>query len=160
MAIHTLDRKTICPGISNMSDNQKHCAVCNNAGKQLCKGCQNINYCSRTCQESDWPTHKDSINRSSPDSRRAILFPINEGNPKFIWLNNIARGDPDDGYYEAIDWKHLLQGDEGKPQYPPGHRFFQKRLRLASYHSLQRCVNCLTSIFKNLTHLHIESTLR
>jgi len=125
-----------------MSDNQKHCAVCNNAGKQLCTGCGNINYCSRTCQKSDWPTHKllrktfkDFINRPSPNSRRVILFPMNKEHPKFIWVNSLSQG-VDDVYFETVDVEQLealLEGDEVKAQrYPiiPHRTYIERSARL------------------------------
>jgi len=53
---------------------------------------------------------KDFIDRPTPGSRRAILFPANESRPKFIWLNKIE-------HCEEVDVGPLLQGTDAKPSY-------------------------------------------
>lgn len=69
------------------------CVSCNNIAIQHCAGCQNARYCSKLCQERDWSYHKllcktfkDFQERLSKQFYRAILFPVNETRPRFIWF--------------------------------------------------------------------------
>ncbi|KAF2127882.1 hypothetical protein P153DRAFT_432325 [Dothidotthia symphoricarpi CBS 119687] len=71
------------------------CAVCHKpASHQRCSKCKSINYCSNTCQTTDWPAHKilcapflrSHVTRPGPTFRRALLFPEHNAKPKFIWL--------------------------------------------------------------------------
>lgn len=69
------------------------CGVCNSTTAQWCKQCHSITYCSRQCQQSDWPSHKLLCSqysyhqeRPSPLHRRAILFQDSSPQPKFVWI--------------------------------------------------------------------------
>lgn len=73
------------------------CVSCNNLGAQRCSGCQNAYYCSKICQKHDWKLHKHlcksfvkftNQDRPTPYHRRAILFPVDEPVPRFIWVKN------------------------------------------------------------------------
>ena len=91
------------------SDASTSCILCDKSNARLCKQCKSTSYCSKECQQKDWPTHKllcttfcsfDSLRRPSEESYRAILFSIDEKKPKFIWLHCTWLDDPDDGRYQ------------------------------------------------------------
>ena len=78
-----------------MAENQSLCLMCNEPHTQICTSCRSSRYCSRECQQADWPTHKllcnsftafQSTNRPDQDDVRAILFPGKRLKPEFIWL--------------------------------------------------------------------------
>ena len=69
------------------------CVMCNKSPAKRCKQCSSCYYCSRECQESDWPSHKLLCKalstqgpRPSPAHRRAILFPVDHDKPRMAWL--------------------------------------------------------------------------
>lgn len=92
------------------------CTVCHKTvtASQRCAGCQNIKYCSKSCQvriasftcllysgisqSHDWPTHKAlckryaTSTRPTPGMRRALLFATSK--PRFIWLSYRNDGAP------------------------------------------------------------------
>lgn len=43
---------------NNNKENVPECKVCKNPSKDRCSRCKKARYCSRECQVSDWPTHK------------------------------------------------------------------------------------------------------
>ncbi|KAF1348990.1 hypothetical protein BDV97DRAFT_196012 [Delphinella strobiligena] len=97
------------------------CAVCNERGK-LCVRCNNILYCTYICQTADWSCHQlvcrsftqfGDAARPSTKSIRAILFPVAESKPRFIWLNTTSiRDDDDSDGYERPDVMNLLGDDD------------------------------------------------
>ncbi|CAM6122071.1 unnamed protein product [Calypogeia fissa] len=92
------------------------CTICDSNGTQLCTQCRTLRYCSKECQRIDWPTHKllcrsfsDFRTPPGPTFKRAILFPVSEKTPKFIWLKILREYDEEDGYaYDSPQLKGLL----------------------------------------------------
>lgn len=78
------------------------CNMCESEGTKACGKCGNAYYCSAECQRSDWPMHKilckafsdfKSDKRPSPEHFRAVIFPMTQGEPEFVWLGyNQLRG--------------------------------------------------------------------
>ena len=69
------------------------CLSCNKLGINRCSGCSNARYCSAECQRNDWKQHKSVCaafstltERPSPNHIRAILFPVDEDKPRFVWI--------------------------------------------------------------------------
>ena len=84
------------------------CTICDKASAKFCNRCKSARYCSKKCQRSDWPIHRllcgpfsdltlDS--RPSGEHLRAIVLPVDEDMPKFIWLHCQWHHDDDDDYY-------------------------------------------------------------
>ena len=72
------------------------CTACSESTNRLCAKCKSARYCSTACQKADWRIHKllctsfsefDASSRKSDEHFRAILFPVDEKKPKFIWLH-------------------------------------------------------------------------
>ena len=79
------------------------CAMCNNPGS-LCAQCHGIRYCSKACQEVDWPLHKllcksfnsfPSSKRPTPKFQRCIWFPEKGPQPRWVWVRFKAEDEPD-----------------------------------------------------------------
>lgn len=90
--------------------------MCNKSTVHVCNQCKNARYCSTTCQQADWPTHKllcaafshfDALSRPTDEHVRAIFFPVGEMIPKFIWLH-CEWHDEDDGRYQYPKTRPLL----------------------------------------------------
>jgi len=61
----------------------------------LCGACQNISYCDKACQTTDWPTHKNvckpysqctTSSRPGRNHRRVLVFDVAASKPQFEWL--------------------------------------------------------------------------
>lgn len=84
------------------------CAICNTAGARACTRCRSISYCSRECQQKDWPSHRllcaqyhTQPPRPSPSHRRAILLRSEAKTPQLEWVRCIkVENHPDFGTYE------------------------------------------------------------
>ncbi|KAK8872462.1 Ubiquitin carboxyl-terminal hydrolase 19, partial [Apiospora arundinis] len=72
------------------------CLMCNKADASLCRQCNSAFYCSKKCQTADFPIHKllcsdfktfNATSRPSGEHFRAIIFPVVERKPNFIWLH-------------------------------------------------------------------------
>jgi len=96
------------------------CTVCNKSNARLCNRCKSTRYCSKACQQGDWLTHKllcatfstfNASSRPTNERFRAILFPVDDKNPKVIWLHCKWCDDGDDGRYQHPDRGALLGHD-------------------------------------------------
>jgi hypothetical protein len=122
------------------------CAICMNEPAITCAGCNNIRYCSVTCQQKDAAQHdilcgtfKDFQDRPSAKHFRAIYFPADDPKPRFILLLM----DKTSGYLKP-NLDDLTQYVPGSPsgekayfsihcnmQYEDGeHRWLKKGLRI------------------------------
>ena len=56
------------------------CASCGKTSDALkhCKRCMNISYCSKSCQEADWPRHKTTCDSQSPQNKPEPSKPDDE----------------------------------------------------------------------------------
>lgn len=95
------------------------CTVCNKCDTRLCNRCKSVRYCSTACQHVDWPTHKllcatyssfDASSRPTDEYFRAILFPVDDRKPRFVWLHCEWR-DGEVGRYQYADRGSLLGPD-------------------------------------------------
>ena len=95
------------------------CILCDKPDADFCEGCKSTRYCSKECQQTDWPTHKllcadfssfDPSSRPSTEHFRAILFPVDEEKPKFIWLdcNLFTDENIDSGRYHIPEIRTFL----------------------------------------------------
>ncbi|KAF2790573.1 hypothetical protein K505DRAFT_250916, partial [Melanomma pulvis-pyrius CBS 109.77] len=71
------------------------CEMCPKLASKTCTKCRSSTYCSHACRKRGWKEHKilcpsfssfGNAARPSPMHRRAIYFPVDEANPRFIWL--------------------------------------------------------------------------
>ncbi|KAI4152714.1 MAG: hypothetical protein L6R39_001751 [Caloplaca ligustica] len=69
------------------------CSNCFAPATNRCKRCGSSCYCSAGCQKADWIYHKHLCGqfnqyKDRPDAHcvRAILFPVDEKSPRFVWL--------------------------------------------------------------------------
>ncbi|KAF2004159.1 hypothetical protein P154DRAFT_67496 [Amniculicola lignicola CBS 123094] len=69
------------------------CNNCNAIGALICPGCSNAIYCSEDCIQEDKGLHNlvckkfgKLKERPSRHHRRAILFPVDEDGPRFVWI--------------------------------------------------------------------------
>ena len=77
-----------------MSEKVSSCIMCNAIPAKLVdKTCGSTHYCSKECQEEDWPRHKllcKQFKNMNPQPtsmhRRAILFRENETRPELVWV--------------------------------------------------------------------------
>lgn len=70
------------------------CGHCPNPATITRSGCNNMQYSSISCQQSDeaqhdtlYGTFQNFQQRPSDDHYRSIYFPLNEMSPRFIWLH-------------------------------------------------------------------------
>lgn len=105
------------------------CTMCNTTNVHFCNRCKSTRYCSKACQQTDWPTHKllcatfssfDPLSRPSNENFRAILFPVDDKKPKVIWLHCKWCSDEDDygGRYQSPQVKSFL-GPDAFPKHAP-----------------------------------------
>lgn len=79
-----------------MDTSNKKCANCYQPGAKTCSGCKNILYCSAKYQKADWSVHKivcrpyatEFAERPIPEARRALYFPPDELEPRFVWVKD------------------------------------------------------------------------
>lgn len=93
-----------------MESTLRLCNICTKPGPRICANCHNSRYCSRECQQVDWPTHKlvcktfkDFQKRPEERSRRAIYFPDSGGRAQFTWLPFTHVDDECEGHYHVPD---------------------------------------------------------
>ncbi|KAK6361245.1 hypothetical protein TWF730_004987 [Orbilia blumenaviensis] len=96
------------------------CVMCNKHPANTCNQCRSIWYCSKACQEKDWPSHKllcklfaNQEPRPSEFHRRAIFFPVDEDKPRMIWLLCERNEDEERGPWESTNAKSYI-GDVSK----------------------------------------------
>lgn len=72
------------------------CAAYLKPSTLVCTQCDNIGYCSETCQITDKSSHQivchafqnfSDNQRPDPRSKRGILLPSNAANPQSVWLD-------------------------------------------------------------------------
>ncbi|KAI1146017.1 hypothetical protein F4825DRAFT_441951 [Nemania diffusa] len=83
------------------------CIICNKPNALRCKRCRSASYCSKLCQRGDFPIHKllctkfsafNITERPTKEHFRAILFPVDQRQPKLIWLHCKWREPEDEDY--------------------------------------------------------------
>lgn len=104
------------------SDFEPHdsCIMCNARSAKQCARCMSCYYCSRECQQSDWPSHRllcksfsTQDPRPSPNHKRAIFFPVDHVKPRMIWLPCERKVEDDTRTsYEHVNPHPYLGADE------------------------------------------------
>ena len=67
--------------------------MCSAATTKTCHVCETSSYCSKTCQEADWPCHKlacEAFKELDPTTRTlrcGIFFPVDQKRPEFVWVS-------------------------------------------------------------------------
>lgn len=94
--------------------------MCNKSDSFLCNRCKSARYCSKSCQQADWPTHKllcanfstfDPSSRPSNDHIQAILFPVEDKKPKIVWLHCKWNDDDEDERYQFAEFEPFFGPD-------------------------------------------------
>ncbi len=74
-------------------DEATQCVICGTTPGKPDTRCGSCNYCSKKCQEADWPSHKllckeyfQQNHRPNTMHRRAILFQQDQRRPSLIWV--------------------------------------------------------------------------
>ena len=83
------------------------CSNCSKPASQRCSVCQITYYCSRVCQSLEWKhfhgtlckAYKGFQKRPSSESKRALLFPVDSRDPRWIWV--------------PVEWQPPKDGEEG-----------------------------------------------
>ncbi|KAF3918739.1 hypothetical protein AA313_de0210111 [Arthrobotrys entomopaga] len=93
--------------------------MCNKHTANLCSSCRSSWYCSRDCQQSDWPYHKllckafaNQPPRPSPMHKRGILFPADKKKPEMVWRHCRLETDCDGDLSETPDTRPYLGADK------------------------------------------------
>ncbi|KAI1425516.1 hypothetical protein F5Y12DRAFT_369495 [Xylaria sp. FL1777] len=101
------------------------CIICSKPNALRCNRCKGASYCSKLCQRGDYPTHKllcasfsafDIASRPTEEHMRAILFPVDQKQPKLVWLH-CKWMEPEDKYerrWQNPNTKPFLN-DTGRP---------------------------------------------
>lgn len=78
------------------------CSICSKLTVLGCKSCNSSTYCSPECQNVDWPVHmilcrqfRDVEEPPEGCFRRGILFPVDQENPRFVWVPYTVRYEGD-----------------------------------------------------------------
>ena len=106
------------------------CSNCSEAASQRCPVCKITYYCSRLCQSLEWKhfhkplcqSYQDFQQRPLQDHKRALFFPVDSRDPRWIWVLVVWRPaeDREPGWEEA-KLGDLLGADEKFPE----HRYIQ-----------------------------------
>ncbi|KAL8953102.1 MAG: hypothetical protein Q9222_001040 [Ikaeria aurantiellina] len=113
-------------GDSTESPTPKHtaeiCCSCFAPAPTKCRQCGAAWYCSVECQRKDWTFHKyvcaqfrDFIHQPDPTLIRAILFPEDEENPRFVWLKQKEKPLDLDFVDEKVEAGELLGFSQEQP---------------------------------------------
>ncbi|KAL9586528.1 MAG: hypothetical protein Q9212_000836 [Teloschistes hypoglaucus] len=107
--------KEVEAALSEKLQNSSVCINCLSLGSFRCRRCEGANYCSLSCQRSDWIVHKKVckgfINHKTPPEPgciRALLFPESEAAPRWIWLEETESPLDMDFISESLEVKDLL----------------------------------------------------
>ena len=91
------------------------CTICGVADARQCGACRSTAYCSKPCQETDWPTHKmlcktwsnfSDASRPSPNHRLGIYAGVFQKQPNLVWIELDPQGLS--GKYGRPKIDHLL----------------------------------------------------
>ena len=101
----TVDVGAVDPDLPELETDA--CSNCSKPASQRCSVCQITYYCSRDCQSLEWKhfhgslckTYKDFQNKPSSDSKRALLFPVDSRDPRWIWV--------------PVEWQHAKDDEAG-----------------------------------------------
>nr|XP_018899926.1 PREDICTED: ubiquitin carboxyl-terminal hydrolase 19-like [Bemisia tabaci] len=103
-----------------MASDSQSCIVCLKDNAKLCSRCRNLRYCSKDCQKNDRKIHRllcsdyasfDASSRPSDNHFRAIIFPVEEFEPKFVWMQcQDASGFPCHGNISLTPWRTRRRG--------------------------------------------------
>lgn len=70
------------------------CVICGRSPEHSCASCKSAGYCSKACQQLDWPLHKTLCKkiaspptRPKPTSKLAILLSADKPEPQLIWVS-------------------------------------------------------------------------
>jgi len=94
------------------------CTICDGPNGRPCVVCASTAYCSPICQETDEPVHKvlcETFKRMPPrptsSHTLSIFFPVNEENPKLIWINILVTSAATSTEHGSVDFNSLLGSD-------------------------------------------------
>ncbi|KAI9050951.1 hypothetical protein LZ554_005062 [Drepanopeziza brunnea f. sp. 'monogermtubi'] len=69
------------------------CVICNETPASSCGSCKSSAYCSKKCQQLDWPLHKTLCKklarltaRPQPSSKLGILLRAEDPEPRLVWV--------------------------------------------------------------------------
>lgn len=74
---------------------QSRCTICGMPDAKQCGACRSTAYCSKPCQETDWPTHKilckpwskfSPASRPSPNHRLGIYAGVSRKQLNLVWI--------------------------------------------------------------------------
>jgi len=84
------------------------CLVCGAPSTSRCASCKTASYCSKEHQKRDWRSHKEyclKIKAAGANTFDAILFPVNETNPRVVKVpyELILGSEDNPGQYHKLD---------------------------------------------------------
>ncbi|KAI1355536.1 hypothetical protein F5Y01DRAFT_327231 [Xylaria sp. FL0043] len=115
------------------------CIICDKPNALRCKRCKGASYCSKLCQRGDYPVHKllcakfaafNISARPTDEHVRAILFPVDQKQPKLIWLH-CPWIEPEDEYdirHQSPTAEPFLNNDHGQEVPINYNKFLAKSL--------------------------------
>jgi hypothetical protein len=76
------ERNTVITARSKPKNRTCQVEDCNDTGNFQCEGCNQIYYCSRTCQKQDWKQHKPECQKTVNREAQKIRNEVDEQKPK------------------------------------------------------------------------------